>query len=558
MDEHRSGQWSSLALPPSGEELGVKAKSLTVCLVAEGSYPHYPGGVSTWCHMLVQGLPEVRFVLVSLVADPSALPVFELPPNVEALIPVPLWGTGEVLELQRDLGLGQVIKRKRSAPVSIIQSRFLPPFRRFLQLLWGHTAQPALVGQALLEMASYFQEHDYDVTMRSQPVWECFLTESNRGYPQFCHLLGVQETTALLDVTDAMRLLYRWLTVLTIKIPRVDVVHAAASGLASLPGILAGQMQGASFLLTEHGVYLRERLLALTRAQTGLFDQAFQARFTQRLTEAGYFYADQISPGSNYNHRWEVQMGAQRDRIRTIYNGPDPAGFTPTMVQKPDGAPPSVVWLGRIDPLKDLETLIRAAALVHQSMPEARFVLYGKPPAGNEWYYDACVRLRDQLGLKQCVLFAGFAASAEAAYNEGDVVVLSSISEGFPYSVVEAMMCGRPVVGTSVGGVPEALEGCGLVVEPRNAEEMAAACLRLLRDPQLRQELGHKARHTALERFSLQQCNTAYLGAYQRLATVASLRAQSRVEPTPKTAPFGQWHKLRTYLTGASAAKQGH
>ena len=377
--------------PGFDAETGVQAQSLVVCLVTEGSYPHYPGGVSTWCHMLVQGLPEVRFVLVSLVADPSALPVFELPPNVAALIPVPLWGTGEVLELRRDLGLGQVIKRKRSAPTSIICSRFLPPFRHFLCQLWSHSAQPALVGQALQEMAAYFRRHDYDVTMRSQPVWECFQRESARGYPQFCRSLGLEEKTALLDITDAMRLLYRWLTVLTIEIPRVDVVHAAASGLASLPGILAGQTQGASFLLTEHGVYLRERLLALSRTQSSLFDQAFQARFTQRVTEAGYFYADQISPGSNYNHRWELQMGARPDRIRTIYNGPDPDQFTPTMAQKPDGVPPTVVWLGRIDPLKDLETLIRAAAIVHHAIPRTRFVLYGKAPVGNEWYYETCL-----------------------------------------------------------------------------------------------------------------------------------------------------------------------
>lgn len=545
--------------PTSGfdAETGVRARSLTVCLVTEGSYPHYPGGVSNWCHMLVQGLPEVRFVLVSLVADPSVLPVFELSPNVLELITVPLWGTGEVLELQRDLGLSQIVKRKRSAPAAVIYAQFLPPFRRFLQLLWDHTAQPALVGQMLLQMAAYFEEHDYDITMRSQPVWECFLRESIYGYPQFCRLMGLREKTSLLDTTDTMRLLYRWLTVLTVRIPPVDVVHAAASGLASLPGILVGQNRGASFLLTEHGVYLREKLLALSRAESSLFDQAFQARFTQRITEAGYFFADQISPGSNYNHRWEVQMGAQRDRIRTIYNGPDPAQFTPTVVQKPDGVPPTVVWLGRIDPLKDLETLIRAAAIVKQAMPEARFILYGKAPAGNEWYYETCLSLRDTLGLKQSVVFAGFAASAEAAYNEGDVVVLSSISEGFPYSVVEAMMCGRPVVGTDVGGVREALEGCGLVVEPRNAEEMAAACLRLLRDSQLRQELGRKSREKALERFSLQQCNAAYVGAYQRLATIASQRARYKVEPAQQRAPIGLWHRLRAQLTGTISSKQG-
>ena len=194
-----------------------------------------------------------------------------------------------------------------------------------------------------------------------------------------------------------------------------------------------------------------------------------------------------------------------------------------------------MVWLGRIDPLKDLETLIRAVALVHREMPKVRFVLYGKAPKGNEWYDDRCVKLRDELGLKETVIFAGFAASAEAAYNESDFAVLSSISEGFPYSVVEAMLCGRTVVGTDVGGVSEALDGCGLVVEPRNPAQMAEACLRLLRDPALRQEYGRKARQKALDQFSLQQCNSAYLASYQSLATEALSRR--RLAPAPAAEP---------------------
>ena len=79
-------------------------------------------------------------------------------------------------------------------------------------------------------------------------------------------------------------------------------------------------------------------------------------------------------------------------------------------------------------------------------------------------------------------------------------------------------MCGRTVVGTDVGGVSEALEGCGLVVDPRHPEQMARACLQLLRDPDLAREMGRKAREKALAQFSLQQCNAAYLATYQRLA----------------------------------------
>jgi len=380
-------------------------------------------------------------------------------------------------------------------------------------------------------------------------VWQCFLAECSRGYPQLRDFMGVAGEANLLDITDTMRLLYRWLTVLTVHIPPVDIVHAASGGICSILGMI-GRRSGSAFLLTEHGVYLRERLLALAREETSYFSRVFQARFAQCITEMSYFYADRIAPGSNYNHRWELHGGAKPEQIGTIYNGPDPCEFTPAWNHRPADAPPTIVWLGRIDPLKDLETLIRAAAIVHQEMPRVKFVLYGKSPKGNEWYEERCHGLRDELGLKETVIFAGFAASAEAAYNEGDFAILSSISEGFPYSVVEAMLCGRTMVGTDVGGVSEALEGCGLVVEPRNPAQMAGACLLLLRNADLRREYGEQARKKALERFSMQQCNAAYLASYQRMATEAHSRRRLAASPTPSAISAFGLQALKARLAG--------
>ncbi|MEJ5308287.1 MAG: GT4 family glycosyltransferase PelF [Anaerolineae bacterium] len=506
-------------LPAHSEETGVETRRMTVCLVNEGSYPHYKGGVSTWCDMLVRGLPEIDFVIVSLVADPSAKPVFELPENVTRLITVPLWGTGEVLELQRDLSLAQVVRSKFNAPRKAIETQFVPLFGDFLDAIWTDEATPLQLVEILRALAVYFQFYDYDMTMRSQAVWDVFRAHSVSGYRQGVGTLTPPQPVSLLEVTNMMQIVYRWLTVLAVPIPQVDIVHAAAAGLCSIFGIVASRSPRTAFLLTEHGIYLRERLLALSRSKETHFERAFQARFAQRITEASYASADKIAPGSNYNHRWEIHNGAAPEIIQTIYNGPDPQQFAPSTHHKPADAPPTIVWLGRIDPLKDLETLIRAAAIVCDKRPDARFILYGKPPKGNEWYYQKCLDLRDRLKLQDNVIFAGFAASAAAAYNEGDFVLLSSISEGFPYSVVEAMMCERTVVGTDVGGVSEALEGCGLVVEPRNPADMARACLKLIQDPEKTRELGRQAREKALSQFSLQQCNSGYLATYQRLLT---------------------------------------
>jgi glycosyltransferase involved in cell wall biosynthesis len=104
------------------------------------------------------------------------------------------------------------------------------------------------------------------------------------------------------------------------------------------------------------------------------------------------------------------------------------------------------------------------------------------------------------------------------AYADADVVLLTSISEAFPYSVIEAMSCERAVVASDVGGVHEALEDCGILVKPRDVDAFAASVGQLLDDRSLRLRLGRRARQRVLEEFRLDHCVASYLDLYQTLA----------------------------------------
>ena len=115
-----------------------------------------------------------------------------------------------------------------------------------------------------------------------------------------------------------------------------------------------------------------------------------------------------------------------------------------------------------------------------------RLRLFGSAPAGAEGYLQSCRDLAAELGLADAVGFEGRVEEIRDAYAAGSVVVLSSISEGFPYTLIEAMTCGRACVATDVGGVSEALGDTGRLVPPRDPEAMAAACLELLGDAELR------------------------------------------------------------------------
>ncbi len=496
-------------------DVGIERR-LSVMMITEGTYPYHWGGVSTWCHLLLNDLPNIDFTLLSLVHDQEAVPQFTLPENVVEFRPEPLWGLRELNENRPDLGLEELRRRRVDTTDSTVADRFVPIFQAFLKDLFADTGDPHELALLVHRMHRFFLEYDFDITLRSRAVWDCFVQVVQQGFPHAAAHHGYPGARFdLSDMTTCMQWLYHWLIPIGAPLPRTDVVHAAMAGICTLIAVAAKLEHGAPFMLTEHGIYLRERYLAEAETSASLFQKVFSLRFALRMTELSYALADQISPCCDYNQRWELRNGARAEQIQTIYYGVDSSVFTPA--GKTVNDPPVVVWVGRIDPLKDLLTLLRAAAEVHRSRPDIQFRLYGSASAGNEAYYEKCLALQEELGLEDAVVFGGYRANPVSAFNEGDVVVLSSVSEAFPFVILEAMLCAKPVVATAVGGVPEQVEGCGMVVEPRNPEALAEAILSLMNDPQLCATLGQAARQKAAQEYSVRQSGSAHEASYRRL-----------------------------------------
>jgi glycosyltransferase involved in cell wall biosynthesis len=159
---------------------------------------------------------------------------------------------------------------------------------------------------------------------------------------------------------------------------------------------------------------------------------------------------------------------------------------------------PLVGIVARLVPIKAHEVFLEAAARVHAAMPEVRFVIVGDGERRGE-----LEALASELGVAQAVLWPGWRRDMPRVYADLDVVALTSRNEGSPVSLIEALASARPVVSTAVGGVPEVVvDGeTGLTVPSGNANAVADAILRLLREPELAARLGAAGRRHVYPRY---------------------------------------------------------
>ncbi len=482
--------------------------------MTEGTYPFAFGGVSVWCDQLIRGMPGYDFHLVSLVATPTEPAVWALPDNVVSMIKIALWGPAAP----------RAVGRRGRMPLRLL--------RQLLDTLLDSSADAQRrFGSVLRELHEYSSRDGNLSSSLASDTAVRLLAEAWRDrWPEAGGPLPT-----LHDAVTALQLLDHSLRPLCYPPVPADLGHAVANGLGLLPALAAKWQHGMPVLLTEHGVYLREQYLQNRRSPYRWPVKAFYLRFIRHLCATGYQEAAAITPGNVYNRRWEERLGAEPSRIRTVYNGVDPACF-PALTGEP--SVPTISWVGRIDPIKDLETLLRAFSLVHRDMPAVRLRLFGSPPRGGEPYLERCRALAGDLGIGEAATFEGRVGNIRDAYEAGSIVVLCSVSEGFPYSLIEAMTCGRPCVATDVGGVTEAVGDTALVVPPRSPELLAQACRTLLQNGMLRRRLGAEARARALEYFTVDEAINTFDEIYHFLGSGHPLSADP-ARPGPQAWPDG-------------------
>jgi len=171
-------------------------------------------------------------------------------------------------------------------------------------------------------------------------------------------------------------------------------------------------------VLSEHGIYLRERYLSYDARTYAPAVRAIMLRFFKRLTWAGYQIADAIAPGSEYNRQWQEANGGASERIRPIYNGVDAANFI-TSRSEPEDPHPCVAGPHRpAEGRRDIASRIRHRA---REDPDRSLAHLRAASNQNLDYLERCIALRDSLGLVGAATFEGRVASVIDAYHAGHV-----------------------------------------------------------------------------------------------------------------------------------------
>jgi glycosyltransferase involved in cell wall biosynthesis len=232
-----------------------------------------------------------------------------------------------------------------------------------------------------------------------------------------------------------------------------------------------------------------------------------------------------VAVGAASSRRIEDFYALGRGSVRSIPNFVPDLPLPERTTSRSSGTGFTIGSLGRLDRMKGYDLLIPALA----DLPEVRLVIVGEGTQRAELQ-----RLARDHGVADRLELPGWDPQPRKRFGEWDVFCLPSRSEGFPLSIVEAMLAGLPVVATRVGSVPEAVEHerTGLLVDKDDQQALVGA-LRRLRDPGRREELGRSGRKRAAANFTVDRMATAYRSLYDQLL---SAPRRSRWRPGPERA----------------------
>lgn len=312
--------------------------------------------------------------------------------------------------------------------------------------------------------------------------------------------------------------------ILSGEVIKADIYHSLSTGYAGILGSAASYVQQKPFILSEHGIYTREREEDIIRANwvQGEFKELW-IEFFKKLSIISYQQADVVTTLFSVNKTLQIELGCPAEKIKTIPNGVSIADFE-HMESKGKLANDkfNIAAILRIVPIKDVKTMILAYQLVREKEPDVRLTLLGNFDEDPEYYME-CVSLIEEFKIKD-VCFAG-QVNIKEYLPDIDLLLLSSISEGQPFAILEGMAAGVPFISTNVGDCRELLEGtpeddlglAGYIVPIMDNEAMANAIVYAIRHPKELEQMRKVGKERVKRYYQKEDFLQQYRDLYVRL-----------------------------------------
>lgn len=440
---------------------------MKIAMFVEGCYPYVVGGVSSWVQMLLEASKSLDFSICSLLPDreQSGQFKYKMPPNV--------------LEIREAyLNDNDVVNffRKKTK----MNDKQKDCFRR---LVFGDSVDWKGIFQ-------FFDNPDISVNdiLMGEDFFELVQDFYIEKYPQ----------CVFTDFLWSVRSLYLPLfTILKVPVAEADCYHAVSTGYAGILACKGYYLYNKPVILTEHGIYTREREEEIIKVDwtQGIFKDLW-INYFYMLSDCIYNCATQVISLFQASRKVQLELGCPLEKTRVISNGVYVQQFEDIPGKEEGDTYINVGAVLRVVPIKDVKTMINAFALAQAKVPNLKLYIMG-PTDENPEYYEECREFISNFQVNN-IEFTG-RVNVKEYLGKMDMTILTSISEGQPLSILEAMAASKPCIATDVGGCKELLYGgdedklgkCGIIVPVMNIDKIAKAIITLAEDEPLRKEMGY-------------------------------------------------------------------
>lgn len=501
----------------------MKTVQADIGFILEGTYPYVQGGVSSWIHQIIQGLPDLTFAINFIGDKAENYPTmhYELPSNVIDLKCIYLSSNEAIAKPKSRPGNKKAFMQVQKMHEEFCNYAKQEKSSQYLKNVFEHIHKykDIDINDFLYSDQSWlFITKQYEKGASDIPFLNYFWTVRAMHQPIFSLLNGLD------------------------KAVNAKVFHTISTGYAGLFGVMLHHLYKKKLILTEHGIYTKERKIDLSQADwikeveetEELFGNTLNSnlgyirqlwiRFFEMLGKTVYDTADPIISISEGNKHRQIADGALAKKISVITNGINLGKLQPQRIKRPIKPPLVIGFIGRVVPIKDVKTFIRAMSNIYSAMPEIEAWIIGgedEDPA----YALECRNMITSLHLNEKIIYKGFCDVVEILPQLG-CVVLSSISEGVPLVILEAFACGIPVISTDVGACRELIEGgakedralgvAGAVVSISDSEQLAIEIVKLFNDVNYWKQLSVTAEQRADKYFGEQDLFASYQKIYQK------------------------------------------